>query len=124
MAMRAQIPGERDLHRSQGRQHAPRAQFAVTRLVTAGRPKRALLFGRFGKAQQVPESGGPGLMQGSAEGHLHRFQIRLRGLLAVGKDALQQRGYVARNLGLDRLGRFFSPVSVSGFSPRLCRRPS
>jgi len=27
------------------------------------------------------------MMQGSAEGHLRRFQIRLAGLLALGEDA-------------------------------------
>jgi hypothetical protein len=47
-------------------------------------------------------------MQSSAERHLHRLQIRLAGLLALGKDASQQRGYFARDLVLDRLGRFFS----------------
>ena len=76
--------------------------------MTAGTQKRALLFGRFGEAQQVTESGGSSMMQGSAEGHLHRFQIRLAGLLALGEDASQQRGYFARDLVLDRLGRFFS----------------
>jgi hypothetical protein len=54
------------------------------------------------------------MMQGSAEGHLHCFQIRLAGLLALGEDASQERGYFARDLVLDRLGRFFSSgVSVS-----------
>ena len=36
------------------------------------------------------------MMQSSAEGHLHRFQIRLAGLLAFGEDASQQRRYFAR----------------------------
>ena len=41
------------------------------------------------------------MMQSSAEGHLHRFQIRLASLLAVGEDVRQQRGYFARDLALD-----------------------
>ena len=53
-------------------------------------------------------------MQSSAEGHLHRFQIRFAGLLALGEDASQERRYFARDLVLDRLGRFFSSgVNVS-----------
>ena len=54
------------------------------------------------------------MVQSSAEGHLYGFQIRLAGLFALGKDARQQRGYFARDLVLDRRGRFFSSgVSVS-----------
>jgi hypothetical protein len=53
-------------------------------------------------------------MQGGTEGHLHRLQIQVAGLLALGEDTVQQSGYFARDLGLDRLGRFFpSDVSVS-----------
>jgi hypothetical protein len=53
-------------------------------------------------------------MQGGTEGHLHRLQIQVAGLLAFGEDAAQQRGYFARDLGLDRRGRFFSSgVNVS-----------
>jgi hypothetical protein len=47
-------------------------------------------------------------MQSSAEGHLHRFQIGLAGMLALGEDTGKQRGYLARDLVLDCLGRFFS----------------
>jgi hypothetical protein len=54
------------------------------------------------------------MMQSSAQSHFHRLQIRLAGLLALGEDARQQRGYFARDFVLDRLGRFFSSgVSVS-----------
>jgi len=82
--------------------------------MTAGTWKRTLLFGRRAEAQQVAEGRGAGMMQGSAEGHLHRFQIRLARLLAVGEDACQQCGYFACDLGLDRRRRFFSSgVSVS-----------
>ena len=74
----------------------------------------ALFFGWLAETQQVAECGGASVMQSSAESHLHRFQIRLAGLLALGEDATQQRGYFARDLVLDRLGRFFSSgVSVS-----------
>ncbi|MCZ2077744.1 MAG: hypothetical protein LC130_22410 [Bryobacterales bacterium] len=53
-------------------------------------------------------------MQGSTEGHFHHLQIQGAGLLALGEDAAQQRGYFARDLGVDRRGRFFSSgVNVS-----------
>jgi|SRR6266542_5760750 len=47
-------------------------------------------------------------MQGGAESHFHRLQIRLAGLPALREDQRQQRGYFARDLVLDRRGRFFS----------------
>jgi hypothetical protein len=47
-------------------------------------------------------------MQGGTKGHLHRLQIQIAGLLALGEDTTQQRGYFARDLGVDRRGRFFS----------------
>ena len=75
----------------------------------------ALLLGWLAEAQQMAEGGGAGMMQSSAKGHLHRFQIRFARSLALGEDASQQRGYFARDLVLDRLGRFFSSgVNVSG----------
>ena len=53
-------------------------------------------------------------MQGGAEAHLHRLQIYAAGLLPLGEDAAQQGGYFARDLRVDRFGRFFScGVSVS-----------
>jgi hypothetical protein len=87
VAMRTKIPGPRDFYRAQSGQHAPRAQFAVTRLATAGTRKSALLFGGLAEPQQLAEGGGAGTMQSSAEGHFHRFHIRLAGLLALGEDA-------------------------------------
>jgi hypothetical protein len=114
VAMRTQIPGPRDFHHAQSGQHAPRAQFAITRLATAGTGKAALWFGGLAETQQLAEGGSASVVQSSAEGHLHRFQIRLAGLLALGEDASYQGGYLARDLVLDRLGRFFSSgVSVS-----------
>ena len=56
--------------------------------------------------QQLTEGRCAGLMQSGTEGHLHRFQIQLASLLALREDAAQQRGYFARDLSLDRLGRF------------------
>jgi hypothetical protein len=47
------------------------------------------LFGWVAEAQQLAEGGGAGMMQGSAEGHLHRLQIRLAGLPALGENARQ-----------------------------------
>jgi hypothetical protein len=114
VAIWTQIPGARDFHLAQGGQDAPRAQFAVTCLLAAGARNGALLLGRFGEPQQLAEGGGTGLVQGGTQSHFHRFQIRPASLLALGEDACQQRGYFARDLALDRLGRFFSSgVSVS-----------
>jgi hypothetical protein len=53
-------------------------------------------------------------MQGGTEGHLHRLQIQVADRLAFGEDTAQQRSYLARDLGVDRRGRFFSSgVDVS-----------
>jgi hypothetical protein len=68
----------------------------------------ALGFGRLAETQQLAQGGGAGMMQSRAESHLHRFQVRLAGPLALGEDASQQRRYFARDLVLDRRGRFFS----------------
>ena len=74
----------------------------------------AKIGGRLGELQQLTEGCCAGLMQGGTEGHLHRLQIQVAGLLALGEDTAQQRGYFACNLGVDRRGRFFSSgVSVS-----------
>ena len=82
--------------------------------MTAGTRKVALLFDCLAEVQQVAKGGGAGMMKSSAERHLYRFQIRLAGLLALGKNASQQGRYFACDLVLDRLGRFFSSgVSVS-----------
>ncbi len=82
--------------------------------MTTGTRKAVLWFGRLAKAQQLVESRGAGMMQSSAEGHLHRFQIGLAGLLALRENASHERGYFARDLVLDRRRRFFSSgVSVS-----------
>jgi hypothetical protein len=89
VAMRTQIPRPRNFHRAQSGQHAPRAEFAVTRLLAAGTRKAALQFARLAEVQQPAESGGTGMMQSSAERHLHGFQIRLAGQLTLGEDASQ-----------------------------------
>jgi hypothetical protein len=47
-------------------------------------------------------------MHGGAEAHLHRLQIHATRLLPLGEDAAQQGGYFARDLRVDRFGRFFS----------------
>lgn len=92
----------------------PRAPFPVVRLTAAGAGDVALFRGRFWKLQQLTEGRRAGLMQRGTEGHLDRLQIQLAGPLALGEDAAQQCGYFARDLGLDRRGRFFScGVNVS-----------
>jgi hypothetical protein len=63
--------------------------------------------GRLGELQQFCESGCSSLMEGGAEAHFYRLQIHAPGLLALGEDAAQQSGYFARDLRVDRFGRFF-----------------
>ena len=73
----------------------------------------ALVGGRLGELQQLTEAAAPP-DAGGTEGHLHRLQIQVAGLPALGENTAQQRGYFARDLGVDRRGRFFSSgVNVS-----------
>lgn len=75
---------------------------------------RALVGGRLRELQQLSERRRPCLMQDGAEARLHRLQIHAAGLLPLGEDAAQQRGYFPRDLRVDRFRRFFSRgVSVS-----------
>ena len=111
---RAQIPGARQFHFTQSGKNAPRAQFTVVCLTATWAGDGALLGGRLGELQQLTEGRCAGLMQGRTEGQFHRLQIQAAGLPALGEDAAQQRGYFARDLGVDCRGRFFSSdVNVS-----------
>ena len=78
------------------------------RLTAAWAGNVALIGGRLGELQQLTEGCCASLRQGGTEGHLYRLQIQVAGLLALGEDTAQQRGYFARDLGVDRRGRFFS----------------
>lgn len=89
VAMWAQIPGAGKLCLSQGRQNAPRSQFAVTCLLTTGTWDGALFGCGLGELQQFTQSCCPGLVEGGTESHFHRFQIRSAGLLPLGKDAAE-----------------------------------
>ena len=104
----AQVPGARQFHFTQSSENAPRAQFAVVRLTAAWAGDGALIGGRLWEPQQLTQGCCAGLMQGGTDGHLHRLQIQVAGLLALGENAVQQRTYFARDLGMDRRGRFFS----------------
>jgi hypothetical protein len=66
----------------------------------------AQFFGWRGKLQ-LSESRRSGLMKSSAKAHLHRLQIEAAGLLSLGEDVAQHSSYFARDLSMDRLGRFF-----------------
>ncbi|MCW5981391.1 MAG: hypothetical protein KIT09_25120 [Bryobacteraceae bacterium] len=89
------------------RENAPRAPFAVTRLVSARTGNGALIGARFGELQPLRKRHRPGAMHSGAKGHLYRLQIHAAGLLAFGQDESEQTGWFARDLGLDRFGRFF-----------------
>jgi len=56
----------------------------------------ALIRGRLGEPQQLPECAYADAVQGGAEVHLCRLQIQVAGLPALGEGAAQQRGYFAR----------------------------
>jgi hypothetical protein len=74
----------------------------------------AFVGGRLGKLQQLGESRRTGLMHSGADSHLDCFQIQDAALLPLGENAAQQSGYFARDLLVDRFGRFFScGVSLS-----------
>ena len=114
MTVRTEIPGAQQFHLAQGSQKRSGAQFAVTCLVAAGTSYGTLMGSRLGKLQQLSESRRTGPMHRGAERHPDCFQIQGAALLSLGKDAAQQRGYFARDLLLDRRGRFLSwDVSVS-----------
>ena len=114
MTVRTWIPGAQKHHFAQGSEKPSGAQFAVACLVAAGTGNGALVGGRLGKLQQLSESRRAGLMHSGAESHLDCFQIQDAALLPLGEDTAQQRGYFARDLLVDRFGRFFScGVSVS-----------
>lgn len=80
--------------------------------------KVALVGGWHGKLQQLRQSRCSGPMQGGAKAHLHRLQIEAAGLLPLGEDAAQQRGYFACDLCMDRFGPFFSSVVSASFTGR------
>jgi len=52
-------------------------------------------------------------MHRGAKSHFHCLQIHAADLLSFGKDKVQQAGYFARDLGLDRFARFFSGIGAS-----------
>jgi hypothetical protein len=104
-----------------GHENTPRAQFAVVRLTAAWAGDGALAGGRLGEPQQLTEGRCAGLMQGGTEGHLHRLQIQIAGLLALGEDTAQQLGYFVRDLGMDRRGLFF-PLASRSPRPGATRR--
>ena len=87
-------------------------------LMAAWARNAALVGGGHGKLQQLRESRRSGLMQDGAKAHLHRLQIEAAGLLPLGEDAVQQCGYFARDLCMDRLGRFFSSAVSASFTGR------
>jgi hypothetical protein len=73
-----------------------------------------MILVRNGACKQLRQSGGARLVDRSAQGDFYRFQIDATRLPPFGENTHHQRGYFARDLGLDRLRRFFSSgVSVS-----------
>jgi hypothetical protein len=76
--------------------------------MAAGARDHALCGGWLGELQQLGQSRRPSLMQRGSEGHLEGLQVQAARSLSFPKDTAQQCAYFARDLGLDRFGRFFS----------------
>jgi hypothetical protein len=77
-------------------------------LVAASTSHGPLLVRRSGELQEFRERRGAGLMQGRPHRQLDGFQIETTGLAAAAEDDAQELVYFARDLALDRFGRFFS----------------
>ena len=61
-------------------------------------------------SEQLAQTSGTGLLQGGAQGHLHRFQVHCAGLATCGENHAQQGIYFPRNFLMDRSSRFLSSV--------------
>jgi len=90
--MEAKIIGSSQFDFPQSGEEPPRAQFPVARLVAARTRNLTLIGGWFGELQQLGERRCSGLMHGSAESRLDRFQIGAPTAVAFGEDASEQRG--------------------------------
>lgn len=108
MAMRTQIVWPRYSHLTDGGENWLGAQFHVMSPLTTSTSHAALIGRWFGKLQQPGERRRSRLVHGGANGRLHRFRIGAPAAVAFGEDTSEQRGYFPRDLGLDRLCRFFS----------------
>jgi hypothetical protein len=64
-------------------------------------------------SEKLAQTSGTGLLQGGAQGHLHRFQVYGASLVTCGEYHSQQRIYFPRDFLMDRNSRFFS----SAFQP-------
>ena len=83
----------------------------------AGARQLALLRSGSLILERLTQTGRARLMQRAPKSVLHRFQIHGVGLPSLGKDEVQQTGYFASDLRVDRFGRFFSwgeSVSFTG----------
>jgi hypothetical protein len=75
--------------------------------MTAGAGQPALIRRRDVELQQLVQSGGSGLMEGSPQGTLDGLQIGESTVLPLGEDAAQQLVYLTRNFLMDCSSRFF-----------------
>ncbi len=78
----------------------------IAGLTSAG--ARYLRFRRGLLSEKLAQTSGTGLLQGGAQGHLHRFQVHCARLVTCGENHSQQRIYFPRDLLMDRSSRFFS----------------
>ena len=82
--------------------------------LATGARKASLVERRGGELQQLGERGRARPMHGRAHDSLHGFQVYESRLATALENHLQKLFYFPRDLGLDRLRRFFSSgVSVS-----------
>ena len=59
-------------------------------------------------SEKLAQTSGTGLLQGGAQGHLHRFQVHGARLAPCGENHAQQGVYFPRDFLMDRSSRFFS----------------
>jgi hypothetical protein len=108
VTVRTPIVGTGDFHRPHGGQYRLGAQLPVVRRSAAATRNRPPPAGRGRETQEFAQSGGPGPVQGRAQGHLHRFQVNPSSLALIAEDPLQQAIYFLRDFMMDRICRFFS----------------
>ena len=105
---RTQVIRAHHARASEHRQKWLGAKSLVLRMVPAGARQLALLQSRDLPLEQLAQAGCAGPMQGCPKSVLHRFQIHLALLAALGKDAAQQLVYFPCDFLMDCSSRFFS----------------
>jgi len=108
VAVGAQIVGPRYFHLAYRRENRLGTQLPVASGLATAASQPALVLRRGGKLQQLGQCGGSGPMQGRTHRHFGGFQIQMACFAAALEQDAEQLVYFARDLLVDRRGRFFS----------------